>query len=330
MHQLHVPAYVRGAIAPTFTAFHDDGQFDPDGQRNLLDFMLKRGGISAYFVRSGMGQMYTFGIADTKALIDTTCAHLRGVAPVLVGTSGIWDRNYDKRPDPKLYTEQAIELSRYAFNKDADGVVLTIPEGLLPGEGETEADVTQRYFESVAAAVSGPIFIYQPPGTDPKYHMTEQSIARLAAIDNVVGAKASYGDGYYVYRLIRATAGQHFAYIVGFEMIFAMGLYAGAKACIGQGTTLNPRLFGQLQDRFDAGDREGALEAQDAINLLVEGCSNPQDFYKRYATESGFPVGRHHRVMHSNPYATSPQALSEEQYQAAKRLLEETEARVLR
>lgn len=324
-----LPAYVRGSIAPTFTAFHDDGRFDPDGQRRLLDFMLQRGGVNAFFVRSGMGQMYTFGMDDTKELVDVACAHLAGKAPCLVGTSGIWDRNYDKRPDAEQYTREAIELSQYALDKGAAGVVLTIPEGLLPAAGETEADVTQRYFERVAAAINGPIFIYQPPGTDPKYHMTEQSIARLADIDNVIGAKASYGDGYYVYRLIRATTGKRFAYIIGFEMIFAMGLYAGARACIGQGTTLNPRIVNAVQDRFDAGDRAGCLAAQDAVNVLVEGCSNPQDFYKRYATESGFTVGRHHRVMHSNPYATSPQLLTDAQYAAAKHLLEETEARVL-
>lgn len=326
---MQVPDFVHGSISPTFSAFHDDGRFDPDGQRRLLDFMEQRGGVSAYFVRSGMGQMYTFGIEDTQELADTVCSHLAGRAPVLVGCSGQWDRNYDTRPDPAVYTQQSIDLACYALDKGAAGVVLTIPEGLLPVGGETEADLTQRYFETVAAQIPGPIFIYQPPGTDPKYHMTEQSIARLAAIDNVVGAKASYGDGYYVYRLIRATAGHEFAYIVGFEMIFAMALYAGARACIGQGTTLNPRVMNAVQTRFETGDRAGALAAQDAVNLLVEGSCNPQDFYKRLATENGFAVGRHHRVMHSNPYMTSPTPCTDAQYEAFKRLLEETEARIL-
>lgn len=326
---MKVPSFVWGSIAPTFTAFHDDGSFDPDGQRNLLDFMLQRGGISAYFVRSGMGQMYTFAMDDAKALIDTACAHMAGNAPVLAGCSGIWDRNYDKRPDPAAYTRESIELGRHALDQGAAGVVYTIPEGLLPCAGETEQDLTQRYFEEVAAAVPGPIFIYQPPGTDAKYHMTEASIGKLADIDNVVGAKASYGDGYYVYRLIRGSAARDFAYIVGFEMIFAMALYAGARACIGQGTTLNPRVMAAVQERFEAGDRAGCLAAQDAVNVLAEGCTNPQDFYKRLATESGFKVGRHHRVMHSNPYMTSPQPLAEAGYQAFKRLLADVEARVL-
>lgn len=326
---MKVPGFVWGSIAPTFTAFCDDGSFDADGQRNLLDFMVSRGGVSAYFVRSGMGQMYTFGMEDTKALASVACAHMAGKAPVLVGCSGIWDRNFERRPDPGVYLAQSIELGKFALDQGAAGVVYTIPEGLVPVGGESEQDLTQRYFEAVAAAVPGPIFIYQPPGTDVKYHMTEESIGRLAAIDNVVGAKASYGDGYYVYRLIRGAAGQEFAYIIGFEMIFAMGLYAGARACIGQGTTLNPRLMNAVQERFETGDRAGALAAQDAVNLLVERSSNPQDFYKRFATESGFKVGRHHRVMHSNLYATSPQPVTEEGYQGFKRLLAEVEARVL-
>ena len=40
---MQVPDYIYGCIAPVFTAFTEDEQFDPDGQRNLLDFMLQSG-----------------------------------------------------------------------------------------------------------------------------------------------------------------------------------------------------------------------------------------------------------------------------------------------
>jgi len=324
---MEIPGYVYGSIAPTFTAFHDDGRFDATGQRALLDFMRYRGGVSAYFVRSGMGQMYTFGMSDAKELIECACSHLAQRSPVLAGCSGIWDRNRDTPPDPDRYLAESIELGRFAADCGAAGVVYTIPEGIAPKSGQTHDEVTLQYFEHVCAKVQLPVFIYQPPGTAPEYHLNAQSIARLADIDNLMGAKASYSDGYYVYQLIRATAEKRFAFIVGCEMIFYAGLYAGARACIGQGCVLNPHVINAVQSNFETDDRDGALAAQDAVNRLVETCSNPQDFYKRFATECGYPVGVKPRVMSSNPYMTNPVPLTDAAYATCKAAIEQEDRR---
>ena len=128
---------IRGCIAPTLTIFGSDLSFDPDGQRRFLDFLVDRGGISAFFVRSGMGQMYTFSFDDVKAMASTACGHLKGRARVLVGASGIWDRDRENYPDPAVYTNQAVELSKYAEEQGADGVVHTVPEAILPRDGQT-------------------------------------------------------------------------------------------------------------------------------------------------------------------------------------------------
>ena len=58
----------------------------------------------------------------------------------------MWDRNYDRRPAPKTYTEQGIALGNFAIDQGAAGVVYTIPEALIPEGAETEAELTQRYF----------------------------------------------------------------------------------------------------------------------------------------------------------------------------------------
>jgi hypothetical protein len=68
------------------------------------------------------------------------------------------------------------------------------------------------------------------------------------------------------------------------------------------------------------------MAAQDAVNHLCETCPNPQDFLKLYATEKGFPVPRHFRMVGDNPYMKNPTPLSEEAYTAWKRVFEETTA----
>ncbi|HIJ73510.1 MAG TPA: dihydrodipicolinate synthase family protein [Candidatus Hydrogenedentes bacterium] len=321
---MSVPEFIRGNIAPVFTAFKENGALDDDGQRNLLDFLLDTGHISAHFVRSGLGQMYTFSYEDVQQIAQTACRHMAGKAPVLMGCSGVWDRNRDsgKRPDPRTYLEQGIELSKFAEDMGASGVVHTIPEAILPTEGQTVEAVFVRYFESVCAAVSIPVLIYQPPGTDPAYKVTPRLLARLADMPGLAAIKVSNGDAYYLFRLIRATREKDFAFIVGVETAYYAALYAGCRAVIGQGAAINPQVMTAVQERFEKGDREGALAAQDSVNLLVEQCSSPAAFLKRYATEKGHPVGSYARKMTDNPYIANPDPITDDAYITFKRILE--------
>lgn len=319
---MEIPEYINGCIAPTFTAFNEDGSLDDAAQRRLIDFMVESESISAFFIRSGMGQMYTFSLEDTKQIAKNVCAHLKNTAPVLLGCSGIWDRNYEKRPDPKVFRDQAILLSQYGEEVGAAGVVHTMPEALLPGDGESMTDFQVRYFSDICASVKIPVMLYQPPGTAAEYCVTRDSIVRLAEIDNLVGMKVSSSDGAYVFDLIRAVKGKKFGFIVGAETVFYAGLCAGARACIGQGTTLNPQIIRAMLDRFVAGDLEGANEAQEDTNELVYVCPNPVDFFKMYATEKGYPVGLAARSLGS-PYVTDRVPLASAAYETFKRRFEE-------
>lgn len=316
-----IPEFVRGPIAPVFSIFEQDGTFDPDGQRRFFDFLLLSGTISAFFVRSGMGQMYAYEYDDVKLMADTACSHLKGKANVLVGTTGIWDRNYEQRPDPKVFTQQAVELSQYAEQAGANGVVHTLPEAILPQGNETYADVILRYFETINDAVSCPIFIYQPPGTAAEYILRSPLVEKLADLPNVKGMKASTPDAMYILDICHAVKGKDFGYIVGHEGAFYAGLHSGAKAVIGQGSTLNPQILLAVQDRFDAGDMEGAQEAQYSVNYLCQAVGNPVEFYKRYATSKGYPVHTYERAMR-NLYGMPRPPMSQEEFQRSSAILE--------
>ncbi|MCC6695618.1 MAG: dihydrodipicolinate synthase family protein [Candidatus Hydrogenedentes bacterium] len=318
-----VPKYVYGAISNVFTVWDSDGSLDADGQRAFLDFLLSSRAISAYFVRSGMGQMYAYEYDDVKMMIDVACKHLAGKAPVLVGTAGIWDKNYDKRPDPEVFTRQAVELSKYAESAGAAGVVHTMPEAIAPKAGETCADVTRRYFETINAAVSIPIFIYQPGFTHKDYWVNMQLACDLASLPNVKGMKLSSDDARYIYDIYYAVKDQDFGMIAGSEFSFVAALYAGARACIGQGCTVNPIVVKAAHDRFEAGDRQGALDAQRSLNYLCDMSKATVEWLKRYAAEQGYPVKPYHRMVKDNPYMSNPDPLAEADYHAFKAVRDE-------
>jgi len=321
---MQVPEWVRGPIAPVFTVFDSQGGLDEAGQRQFFDFLLAQGGISAYFVRSGMGLMYTFTAEETRQMARIACGHLRGRAPVLVGASGIWTRDFTNLPDPETYIREGIDLGRYALEQGAAGVVYTVPECLVPADAGAQAiaDMQRSYFERVCAAVPGPVLIYQPPVTRPEFCLTPETLARLAEIDNLVAGKFSTENGAYVFELIRAVEGKTFGFIVGCETVFYIGLWLGAKACIGQGTILNPGLFTAMLQAAESGAWNRALEIQAAVNRLVRGCSNPVDFLKRYAREKGYNVPDFDRTSATHPYLTDRAPLSDDAYAAFKALYE--------
>jgi len=329
---MNVPAWVSGPIAPVFTIFDRQGALDEAGQRRFFDFLLDRGEISAYFVRSGMGLMYTFTAEETRRMARLACDHLRGRAPVLVGASGIWSRDFDRLPDPEKYIQEGIELGRYALDQGAAGVVYTVPECLRPADAGAQAiaDAHLAYFEQICAAIPGPVLIYQPPVTRPEFCLSPETLSRLAAIDNLVAGKFSTENGAYVFELIRATADRNFGFIVGCETVFYIGLWLGARACIGQGTILNPGLFVAMLDAAETGDWPRVLEIQAAVNRLVRGCSNPVDFLKRYAREKGYDVPEYDRTSATHPYLTDRAPLTDEAYAAFKVLYEQELARFAR
>ncbi len=318
-----IPNYIRGPIAPVFTAFNEDGGLDDSGQRNILDFVSETGAVSACFIRSGLGQMYTFSYEDVQQIAKTACQHMAGNGPVLVGATGIWDRDRENRPDPRVFTQQAVELSQFAEQHGAAGVVHTLPEAIAPEPGQTTADVTLRYFETVCAATNLPLLIYQPPGTAKEYCVTIGLVRQLADFPTIKGIKVSTDDAQYILDLTWAIAEKDFAFISGAETAFYAGLCSGSRAVIGQGATINPQILKAVQDRFDEGDYKGAIAAQRSTNMLVQESKNAVEFFKRYLTEKGLPVHPYRRSMDSNAYAKKPpEPLTEDEYEAFKHLLE--------
>ena len=319
---MNVPAFVKGNIAPVFSVFNDDLKLDERGQRNMLDFLYQINSISAFFVRSGLGQMFTYDFEDVKQMAKIACDHLKDRAPVIVGCNGIWDHNLNKLPDTTAFVQQAIQLSQYAESVDADGIVHTIPDMIRSKDSETIGDVIIHFFETLNKEVSKPIFIYQPPIIDPDYRVTPEIFAELAAMENVVAAKVSTNDAEYILSLIQAVKNEEFAYIAGSETSYYAALCAGAKAVVGQGSSVNPQIINVVQERLERGDREGAIEAQVSVNYLCETCRNPVDFLKRYANEQGFSMGRAYRKAADDIYIKYPEPLTDDEYVTFRKIYE--------
>ncbi len=321
---MDVPDFIHGNIAPVFTVFRDDEQFDETGQRNLFDYMLEQGSISCFFCRSGMGQMTEYSFEDVQAMARCAGEHLAGKVPVLMNCSGIWNRDYAHKPNPEIYTRQALELTRYAEQHGASAIVHVIPTGLVP-QNPTEkqvADTYRKHFETICAVTSLPVIIYHPGVPEKIYRVTPELVRQVADIPNMVGMKVSTVDGYFIYDLLRAARGRDFHVITGAEMLYYATLPVGSRAVIGVGCNLYPRILEIELERFEQNDWDGVLEAQDSVNKLVKALPNGAFVMKSLARDAGYAVGLTARNQGRTVYNRRGLPLSPEDYQAYKKLLE--------
>lgn len=320
-----IPSFVHGPIANVFTAFNAEGGFDPDGQRAMLDYLIGLNACSALFVRSGMGQMYTYSYDDTTAMIDLAVDHTAGRLPVIAGTAGIWQRNLDQRANRETYFRESIELSQYAEAAGVQGIVLVLPEAVVPNDGESIAAMTLAYCDAVHDATKGPIFLYQPPPITEPYRFTPALITEIAKRERIVAAKISTNDAYYLFECQCAVRDLDFKLIAGAETAYYSALGMGIDAVIGQGCCINPQILCAEGDAFARGDLEAAMHAQHMVNKLVKEIPSPIEFLKRYATDKGFAVPPYSRQEEGGAYGNAAATqLTDSAYAAGKALLEAT------
>ncbi len=322
---MQIPAFLQGCIAPVFTVFKENGQLDLDGQCNLLDFLAQRRPVSAYFIRSGMGQMYTFNLDETIQFFDRVSQHLGSTKPMLAGCSGIWHPATGQPADPTQYAYDACELIRAATATGMSAVVLTVPEALYGASALSYEEEVQRYMNAVCSIAEIPIVMYQPQRTPSHCLLRPAFLSKLVDDFKIVGIKASQTDGHYVYELIRAVKEKNFAYICGNEHMLYASAYTGARAVIGQGSMLNPSLLAELISSISTAKHETVIDIQDRINLLCAACSNPVVFFKQWANQEGYQVSLTQRNESLDSVPLQPEPYSDKDFAKILALILEAE-----
>jgi len=325
-----IPEFLTGIIAPMFTPCDEDGSLDPKGAGEFARFLLDRGVIIIIFARSGFGKMYTFARDEVKRIIDATIDTVGGQMGVIPGTAGVWDCNPSEKPDPDRYIEETIELTQYAKDKGANGVVVVIPEALPEKPRSSLHDRMCEYYQKVARTVDIPIVIYHPPGVSGPYRMTPGLFKNLVRIDGVVGMKYSITDMEKFAEVAR-LAPEDFALIAGAETAFLPALVLGAVGVIGQGCCVCPELLRAIFDHYARGEIEQARKVQFVVNELVDEAAEIDIavFGKMYAMKKGYGVSPHpratgHKGSGDEPYTQQTEReVTEEQYDRYAAILEE-------
>lgn len=225
-----------GTIVALVTPFKN-GKLDKKALKNLVDFQIGNG-TKAIVACGTTGEASTLSYEEHEAVIDIIIETAKGRVPVIAGTGS-------------NNTCEAIELTKYAKKAGADASLVVTPYYNKPTQ-----EGMFRHYKALADAVDLPMILYNVPGRT-GVNLLPGTVARLAAIKNIVAVKEASGNLGQVCEIIRSVP-RDFTVLSGDDGLFFPMMALGAKGVISVASNVAPRLMSDLYDAWVAGDVEKA------------------------------------------------------------------------
>lgn len=238
----------RGAFVAVVTPFID-GKLDEDGLKNLIEFHIENG--THGIVPCGTtGESATMSHAEHHRVVELTVQTVKGRVPVLAGTGS-------------NSTSESIELTKHAKAAGADGALMITPYYNRPSQ-----EGLYQHFKAVAEAVDIPIILYNVPSRT-SINMLPQTVARCAAIANIVGIKEATGNLNQISEVI-SLCPKDFAVLSGDDFTSMATVMVGGAGVISVTSNVAPRDMASMIDAALAGDVEKAKELHYKLFPLMQ------------------------------------------------------------
>ncbi len=265
---------MKGIIVPILTPMNEDESLNLPELRNQIERLIAAG-VHGIFPFGTNGEGYILSEQEKEQVLEVCVDQVKGRVPVYAGSGCI-------------STRDTIRQSRRAKELGAD--VLSI---ITPSFAAASQDELYAHYRAVAESVDLPILLYNIPARTGNA-LAPATVARLADIDNIVGAKDSSGNFDNILQYIECTRGKGFTVLSGNDSLILWTLLAGGQGGIAGCANVFPKNMVAIYENFVKGDMTAAREAQDAIrpfrNTFRFG--NPNTIVKTATAMLGYPVGK--------------------------------------
>jgi len=237
----------KGSIVALITPFKND-KLDEENYINLIHHHLTNG--THGLVPGGTtGESPTLTHEEHRKIIILSVKECKDKIPVIAGTGS-------------NSTSEAVELSKFAENTGADGLLIVTPYYNKP----TQEGLYQHY-KKINDNVGIPIIIYNIPSRS-VIDMTLETMARLYELKNIVGVKDATGD------LNRAEQqskkmGNEFIMLTGEDGNAIEFNKKGGRGCISVTANVAPKLCSEMQNASLAKNDEQFQKRAEEINKLL-------------------------------------------------------------
>ncbi len=265
---------IKGIIPPILTPMDEEENVNEKELRNQVNRLIGAG-VHGIFAFGTNGEGYALSESEKESILEVVIEETAGRVPVYAGSGCIT-------------TKDTIRMSQKAKSLGAD--VLSV---ITPWFAAASQNDLLEHYKEVAKAVDIPIVLYNIPARCGNA-LLPATVARLAEIDNIVGAKDSSGSFDNMLQYIELTREKDFAILSGNDSLIYWNLLAGGAGGIAGCANVFPKNMAGIYDAFISGDLKQAKTLQDNIRPF-RNCfrfGNPNTIVKAAVALLGYPVGR--------------------------------------
>ena len=268
---------IKGIIPPIITPMNDDESINVAELRAQVNRQIE-GGVHAIFCFGTNGEGYILNGKEKELVLRTVIEETNGRIPVYAGTGCI-------------STKETIEQSKMAQSLGADVLSIITPSFAAASQNEL-----YEHYKAVAEAVDMPIVLYNIPARTGNA-LAPATVAKLAQIDNIVGAKDSSGNFTNILAYIDAGKSKKngtFSTLSGNDQLIVWNLLAGGTGGIAGCANVYPHVMASIYNLF----MEGKIEEAKAANASIasfRACfkyGNPNTIVKTAVAMLGYNVGK--------------------------------------
>ncbi len=240
-------------ITPAVTPFDENRRLDTEALEGLYDHLI-RGGVDGILVLGSIGEFFAIPVESKKELIRLAVKHVNGRTKVLVGTAS-------------MDVNETIELSKYACNQGADGVVV-----ISPYYFSLSNESVEEYYDLVAKECPGDLYLYNFPDRTGYDLSPRVTLNLLRKHKNIAGYKDTIPGMDHTRELIKLIKPEfpEFKIYSGFDDNFAHNVISGGDGCIGGLSNLVPGLCSSWVKAFKNNDIKSVSEIQRKIDHLMD------------------------------------------------------------
>ncbi len=240
-------------ITPAVTIFDENKKIDTQSLHNLYDHLIK-GGVDGILILGSIGEFFAIPVESKKELIRFAVKEINGRTKLLVGTASM-DIN------------ETIELSKYACEQGADGIVVISPYYF----GLSQESV-EEYYDKVADECPGDLYLYSFPDRTGYDISPEVTLNLLRKHKNIVGYKDTIPGMDHTRELIKLIKPEFpdFKIYSGFDDNFAHNVMSGGDGCIGGLSNLVPEICSSWVKAFKEKDIRTISDIQRKIDCLMD------------------------------------------------------------
>ncbi|MEY2862885.1 MAG: hypothetical protein RLY58_592 [Pseudomonadota bacterium] len=238
---------IQGSLVALVTPMFEDGALDWAALDQLVDWHIAQGTHGLVAVGT-TGESATLDVAEHAQVIERVIARTAGRVPVIAGTGA-------------NSTREAIELTETARRLGADAALLVTPYYNKPTQ-----EGLYRHYRAIAEAVELPQMLYNVPGRT-GVDMVNDTVVRLAGIDNIFSIKDATGDLNRGHDLIQRLQGR-LAVFSGDDATAWQLMLLGARGNVSVTANVAPAIMSQMCSAALQGDSAAAEALNERVSVL--------------------------------------------------------------